>query len=198
MQKCLSPNFLILLLLFTACRARNTGSAQRVDQAEESQTFFPVTDFILGQLRELDSIPITPLQISISGGKKDSVWISKKDIRKFTVPFLNPVIDSVKMSNFFSEKSFMDQTLNAVTLTYDPKTRIPDSIKLTHWDIYINPKLNTVDRIYMVKEEIQNEKTVTTQLTWVAGKWCSIRKISQQPKMLPEVHEEILKWNFDD
>jgi hypothetical protein len=198
MQKHLFSNFLIIVLLFSTCKGKNAKPLQTVDQPEEPQTFFPVTDFLLGQLRELDSIPITPLKIIIEDGKRDSVWMSKKEMRKFAAPFLNPVIDSSKMNNIFSEKSFMDQTINAVTLTYDPRNGIPDSIKLNHFDVYIDPQQNKVERIYLVKEEIKNEETITTQLTWEVGKWCSIRTISQEPKMLPKVHEEIMKWNFDD
>ena len=56
----------------------------------------------------------------------------------------------------------MDQTINAVTFSYDPKTRLPDSIKLNHWDIYIDPQKNTVQRIYMVKEELINGTSVTS------------------------------------
>jgi len=198
MQKSSYSNFLIIILLFTACKGKNTKPLQIVDQPEERQTFFPVTDFLLGQLRELDTIPITPLKIIIADDKKDSVWVSKKEMRKFAAPFLDPVIDSVNMNNLFSEKSFMDQTINAITLTYDPRDRIPDSIKLSHFDVYIDPQQNKVERIYLVKEEIQNEETITIQLTWEVGKWCSIRTISQEPKMLPKVREEIMKWNFDD
>ena len=38
-------------------------------------------------------------------------------------------------------------------------------MKLNHWDIYIDPQKDTVQRVYMVREEIINEATVTTQLT---------------------------------
>jgi hypothetical protein len=162
------------------------------------QSFFPVTDFLLGQLNELDSMPVTPLQIIIDDGKTDSIWMKRKDIRVFSKPFLTPVIDSVSMRNFFTEKSFMDQTINAVTLTYDPKIKLPDSIKLTHWDVYIDPEKSTVKRIYMVKEETINGVTIITQLTWKVNEWCSIRTISQENKTLPHIKEQILKWGYDD
>ncbi len=170
---------------------------QNADTAD-AQSFFPVTDFLLGQLNEIDSLPVTPLKIIISGDKRDSIWQKKKDIRPFAAPFLFPVIDSASMQIFFTEKSFMDQTINAITLTYDPKIKLPDSMKLNHWDIYIDPATNKVQRIYMVKEEEINGETVTTQLTWMVNKWCSIRTIKQEPKIAPEVKEEILKWDLDD
>lgn len=199
MQKLFFSASVILLLFFLSCHNKNTSQPviPNVDTADV-ESFFPVTDFLLGQLNDIDSLQVTPLKITISGDKKDSVWLKKKDIRPFVAPFLSPVIDSASMQNFFTEKSFMDQTINAITLTYDPKIKLPDSMKLNHWDIYIDPITNKVQRIYMVKEEEINGETVTTQLTWMANKWCSIRTIKQEAKIAPEVKEEILKWDLDD
>jgi len=164
----------------------------------EKELFFPVTDYLLGQLNVTDSLPVTPLKITIIGTQKDSLWLKKEDIRTFCYPFLHPVIDSISMGNYFSEKSFMDQTINAITFSYDAKTVVPDSIKLNHWDVYIDPQKNKVQRIYLVKEDAKDGKDVITQLTWKADKWCSIRTIIQQPNKDPEVKEEILKWDFSE
>jgi len=49
-----------------------------------------------------------------------------------------------------------------------------------------------------VKEETINGESVTTQLTWKVNKWCTIRTIIQQPNKLPQVKEEIMKWDFDE
>ncbi len=182
--------------LFACHNTKNKDIPEK--NTEEIQSIFPVTDFLLGQLNEIDSLPITPLKITIVGDKKDSLWFKNVDVRKFAAPFLHPVIDSVSMSNYFAEKSFMDQTINAITLSYDPKARVPDSIKLNHWDVYLDPQKNDVRRIYLVKEENINGESRTTQLTWNVNKWCSVRTIVQQQNKLPIVKEEIMKWDFDE
>ena len=199
MQKLIKFNFFVSLLFLGACNSNSKVKENiQVDKTEELQSFFPVTDFILGQLNELDSLPVTPLKITINSNKTDSVWLKKKDIRVFAEPFLHPVIDSISLQKFFSEKSFLDQTINAVTLSYDPKIRVPDSIKLTRWDIYIDPQKNKIERIYLVKEEFINGANVSTQLTWKVNKWCSIRTIEQEAKTAPQIKEEIMKWEFDE
>ena len=198
MQKFIKVICSSLLFFFSACHNKEVKQVAPINNTEETQSFFPVTDFLLGQLNEIESLPITPLKIIVTDNKRDSVWLKKKDTRIFALPFLHPVIDSISMQKFFTEKSFMDQTINAVTLSYDPKIKLPDSIKLNHWDVYIDPQKNTVQRIYMVKEEIVNGESVTTQLTWKVNKWCSIRTIVQQLKTAPLVKEEIMKWDFDD
>lgn len=201
MQKLCKPFHLIFLFIFCACHGNKETkhlAPVKSETAADVQSFFPVTEFLLGQIQQISSLPVTPLKITNHGNKKDSVWLKRSDIQSFTIPFLHPVIDSASMQKYFSEKSFLDQTINAITLTYDPKVRLPDSIKLNHWDVYIDPQKNNVRRIYMVKEDDENGQPVTTQLTWLAGKWCSIRTIRQEPKKDPDVKEEILKWDFDD
>ena len=198
MQKPFTALSVILLLCIFSCNNndKEKGDKLIVSNTEDSQSYFPVTEFLLGQLKEIDSLPVTPLKIITDGDKKDSVWMKKKDIRPFATAFLEPVIDSASMEKYFGEKSFMDQTINAVTLTYDPKIQLPDSIKLNHVDVYIDPGKNKVQRVYMVKEEVKNDESVVTQFTWKVNEWCSIRTIKQLPGKAPEVKEEMMKWDF--
>lgn len=198
MQKIFRAICVLPIFFLAACHNKESKQPQSVNNTQESQPFFPVTNFLLGQLNEIDNMPVTPLKITINNGKCDSVWLKKSDIRPFAKPFLSPIIDSISLHEFFEEESFMDQTINAVTLSYDPLKKLPDSMKLTHWDVYIDPQNGTVQRVYIVKEESANGVTLTTQLTWKVNKWCSIRTIEQQSKMAPGIKEEILKWEFDD
>ena len=188
----------VSLFFLSACHTSGKKQVDPDKNTKETPLFFPVTDFLLGQLNLTESLPVTPVEITIAGNRRDSVWLKKEDIRKFAFPFLHPVIDSISMRNYFTEKSFMDQTINAITFSYDAKIKLPDSIKLNHWDIYIDPQKNNVQRIYLVKEETINGESVTTQLTWKVNKWCSIRTIIQQPNKPPQVKEEIMKWDFDE
>lgn len=143
-------------------------------------------------------MPVTPLKLITINSKTDSIWMTRKDIRIFAEPFLHPFIDSANLQNWFAEKSFMDQTINAITLSYDPVKTLPDSMQLTHWDVYINPQKNAVDRIYITKQKDGNGMIISRQLTWKANKWCSIRTITQQNTAAPKVSEEKLVWNFDE
>lgn len=162
------------------------------------ESIFPVTNFLKGQLKMLDSMEITPLKMITSNGKTDSIWLKRKDIRPEAASFLTPLVDSASMSSLFSEKSFLDQTINSYTFSYDPRGKLPDSIKLTHWDVYMSPQTNSVTRIYMVKENVGNDTDVTTQLTWFVNKWFSIRTIKQPKGKQPEITEEKMIWDFDD
>ena len=198
MQKNLRIIILISILFCSACQRNEQKNIQGEISFEEPISFFPVTDFLLGQLGEIDKLPVTPLQININGGQQDSTWLKREDLRKLALPFLHPVIDSASMAKYFVGKSFLDQTINAFTFSYDAKTQLPDSINLVHWDVYVDPQKNDVQRLYMVKEDIADAAHITIQLTWMANKWFSIRTIIQPPGKEPEVKEEILKWDFND
>ncbi|MEO6639479.1 MAG: hypothetical protein ABIN25_14460 [Ginsengibacter sp.] len=197
MQKWLRIIGLYSLLFYCSCQepAQNISIEK---PAETPVAFFPVTDFIRGQIKEIENLPVTLLIIEIEGKHQDTSWIDKKDIGKLAAPFLHPEIDSASMTNLFIGKSFLDQTIDAFTFSYDPKEKLPDSMRLNHWDVYIDPDKNSVQRIYMVKEDIINSQPATIQLTWVTGKWFSIRNIIQVAGKAPLIKEQIVKWYFDE
>ncbi len=197
MQK-FSLFFLVgFFIFFSACNSGENSQPVAAKIAADSVNIFPVTRFIRSQLKELDTMPVTPLLIKTIAGKKDSAWLKRTDIRKNADAFLTPEIDSATMHSLFKESSFLDQTINAYTFSYDPKKELPDSIHLIHWDVYMNPQTNSIDRIYMVKEHDSANQSITTQLTWLVKKWYSIRTITQVAGQGAEVKEEKMIWNFD-
>ena len=198
LKKILLP--LIFLFFFQfACKQKVSQSfKQPGSDTTEEQTFFPVTEYIRGQLKEMDSLPITPLKITDHNGKVDSVWMKKEAIRSFAEPFLHPVIDTANLKNLFAGKSFLDQTINAFTFSYDPISKLPDTLQLRRWDVYIDPQKNTIKRVYILKESNNNGSLQTIQLTWKANQWCKITTITQGTERQPDKKEETVKWQFDD
>ena len=191
------PGLVFMLLLYCSCSEQKSQTSQQTKtDSTENQTFFPVTDYIRGQLREIDSLPVTPLKIITYNGKQDSIWMKKEDIRPFARPFLSPEIDTTNFKTLFNEKSFLDQTLNAFTFSYDPIDKLPDTLQLRRWDVYIDTKKNKVMRIYMIKEIPGNTGSQRLQLTWKSDQWCKITTITEQAGKQPDIKEEMMKWDF--
>jgi hypothetical protein len=165
---------------------------------EEKKSFLPVTNIIRGQLTELDSLQVAPLKIITFEGKTDSTWIKREDIRKFAIPFLTPEIDTANLRTLFNVKSFLDQTINAFTFSYDPSGPLPDTMQLRRWDVYVDPQSQTIRLIYLVKEEKKDGKAQTIQLTWKLGSWAKISTIPDGTNDLKLVKEEKLIWNFSE
>ncbi|MEO6820356.1 MAG: hypothetical protein ABI266_03680 [Ginsengibacter sp.] len=186
-----------LVLMGFACKNKVEDSSevvQPITNIEKSPAVFPVTEFIKGQLHELEGIPITPLKKITLNHKTDSLWVKKENIRDFAKPFLFPLIDSTSMQAYFNSHSFLDQTIDAITLTYDANEKLPGTVDLTHFNVYINPLSGEVKRIYLVKKPSADS---TIQLTWIADKWCSIVTIVQVPGGKVNIKEEKLIWKFN-
>lgn len=192
-----------LFLLFfcfvqVCCKQKNKNAVEQKQPAGEKNTFFPVTQIILGELAEIDSLPVTPLKIININGKEDSIWLKKKDIRSFAETFLNPEIDSANLKKMYAETSFLDQTINAFTFSYDLIPGLQDTAELKSLNIYVDPETNKILRIYMVKQFTGKAGNQTVQLTWKFGKWCKIATIIEAMGKSPQIKEEKMIWNFNE
>ena len=185
-----------MFLLFFSC---NPAGKQEKSFSEKKITLsvFPVTEFLKGQLKEVEKSPVTPLKTTTLNGHVDSIWISRDSIRSFAAPFLLPVIDSANLSAYFNGDSFLDQTINSFTLSYEANDKLPQDISLRTIDIYVEPKGNTITKVYLLKETDVGPVRTKVQLTWKTDEWCSIVTITQNNGEKPAIKEEKIKWVFD-
>ncbi len=162
------------------------GQASVINSAEK-QRFFPVTAYLKGEIFNIKKSGVNPLKYTTVNGRTDSAWLKIEELDAALQEFLQPEIDSANLTSLYTEKSFLDQSIDAVTFTYDPTSILPDSMKLKHWDVYIDPNSNKVKRIYMVKDV---DKTKTLQLTWISNQWCKIISIVTDEKGESKIEKE--------
>ena len=184
-----------ILILSISCNTKNEKGPIPAED-KNNISVIPITEFLKGQLKEIENSPVTPVKITIEDGKVDSIWVTRDSIRTFAGPFLTPEIDSASLSSYFEGTSFFDQSVNAVTLTYEANSKIPEGINLRHMDIYIRPEQNEITRVYMVKEIPMTNGSKTLQLTWNPGKNCSKLTIIEENGKEPRVKEENIIWGF--
>jgi hypothetical protein len=188
--------FLIIALLFlNAC---NNSEEKTVvlnnTTVKEKPSFFPVTAYLKGQIREIKEKGVTPVKYVTINNHTDSVFVNFTQLDEVMKEFLQPEIDSVNLISFFTESKFLDQSINAFTFTYEPKPQLPDSILFTHWDVYIEPEISKVKRIYLVKRGGGNK---TLQLTWQSNEWCKTTTIITNPNGTSAVEkEEKISWVY--
>ncbi len=163
-------------------------------EAEKKQSFFPVTSYIRGQVYEIRTTGVNPLRYTTINNHTDSAWLKIEELEEAVKEFLSPVIDSTNLTNLFTEKNFLDQTIAAYTFTYEPTGKLPDTMQLKRWDVHIDAETDKVKRIYMVKE-ISPSKIL--QLTWQGGKYCKIVSIITDNKGNSSIErEEKITWDF--
>ncbi len=185
------------LFIFSCNNAKtNTETASNafseLDTTINFPTIFPVGEFLKGQIMEIKKSNARLLKITVNNGKSDSIWLKKEQLDVLFNEFYTPLIDSASYSPFFKESKFFDQSINAITLTYDVENNLPDTIPWKHWDIYIDPESNQVKRIFLVKK-IAPDKI--RQLTWLPGKSCRGITIINNSSTEDEV---TVKWSYTD
>jgi hypothetical protein len=185
----------VFLFLFSCNSIEEQAEVSPIKK--EPLSVFPVTEFLKGQLKEVENSPVTPLKTTVINGHIDSTWISRDSIRIFASPFLTPVIDSASLSAFFNGDSFLDQTIHSITLSYEANNNLPQNISLRTIDIYVEPVGNTITKVYLLKENYNDPLRTKVQLTWKTGEWCKIVTITQKEGVEPVIKEEKMTWAFD-
>lgn len=186
--------FLVIPAFLFSC-SNDPKDSTAVQVKEEAPDFFPVTSYIKGQIGEIKSAGINPLQIVSAGNKTDSAWLKVEAMDSAFAEFLSPEIDSANMSEWFKETKFLDRTLNTYTFTYEPRKALPATMTIRRWDVYINPQTNRVVRIYMEKSGKDQQDI---QLNWQSNGSSKAIYISTDASGKQAVNKEVLiKWNFD-
>ena len=196
--------YVFILLFFPLIISCNTKGDEKATapvastnasiDSSRADAFFPVTNYIRGQINDIREKGVNPMLYTTVGQRTDSSWLKAENFEKEMTPFLETIIDTSNLKDLFSEKKFLDQTLNAYTFTYDPKAALPDSLDLQHWDVYVDPTTNKVRRIYLIKKDKDNKQQ---QLTWQSDKWCKIVTINNDANGNTAVEKEVfIKWDF--
>lgn len=189
---------LATLLLSSACNnnskvpvSKETSVTPQIIIGDTVTNFFPVTSYLKGEIFGIKASGITPVKKTIVGKMIDSVYLKEADFEKTFSVFLFPTIDTSNLKNTFTEKRFLDQTLNAFTFTYDPTNVKNNNFAFTHWDVYVDPETNKVKRIYLTKNIDTDTQLL---LTWQSGKWCKIVTV----KNASIVKEEKISWSYEE
>jgi hypothetical protein len=195
MKKFLFSVFLSIVLF--ACKQPQNKVKPFADIPDTTtiDNYFPVTNYILGEIEHIKSLSLNPLMIVSSNNKTDSTWLQLQDLEKVMQPFLTPVIDTANMKALYRESQFEDPTLNNYTWSYEPYKILPDSFTLKRWDVYVNPQQNRVSRVYWVKNITPD---LQQQLTWNSGKSCKILEIRDNKGDFKIERETIIKWDFKE
>jgi len=188
--------WMVLASLLFSCQNKDNQQTKTVETTKDSSLFFPVSSYLKGQMHELDSLPITPLYISTIKNKIDSVWLKKDSLKLLLAPFFADEINDTNLKNYFTETKFKDLSINKITFTYTASQKLPDSIQIRHWDVYVNPETGTVSKIYIVRIFTKNNRKILQQLTWNSNKSAKIVSISNDADN-QILSEESFIWNFN-
>jgi hypothetical protein len=185
---------LILLVTLFACNNKSETvqtTTSSVVVEDTTGNYFPVTNFLLGDINSIKTYAGTPMHKTTINGKTDSSFVNMDSLLVLFRDFIEPRIDSANLKKYFREKSFLDQTLGTFTFTYDRRASTNFDFPFINWDVMINEETQKVKRIYLVKKV---DATTKKLLTWQAEKWCKIVTITNDKVE----KEEKYIWKYDE
>lgn len=162
----------MVMWMAVACNppARKISPPEVQQEQIPEVSVFPVTAFLKGQLKEIESSPVTLLKITQNGDRPDSAWVEREVLREFVEPFVATQVDSANSYNWFSANSFYDNDEDGYVLEYNVLAGAPDSMPVQRFLIYIDAGENQVSGVFM--EVVQ--KGVEKQLIWKTKGVCTI------------------------
>jgi hypothetical protein len=184
MYKLLNIAIISSVLLFYSCNNQ---------PEKEKATFIDVAGYLKGQLAFLDTVPLALLKTSlIDTVYTDSMFIQKEKLRAIVNNFLLPQLDKGTFEKSFEETTFMDASINTITLTYNA---IDKTLPVQRIDVYVNPETEQIKRIYLVRQQQLKDTTLSQQLLWNHNSSCTIISNRQTSKGEETNTTEKITWN---
>jgi hypothetical protein len=191
----LTIKYLSVLALFYFTSCNNSGSVTESETTNKDEIFYPITSFIRQQVSIVDSLPLAVFKYTTVNGHTDSVIVSKEDFKKAAERFLYPDISDPSLKESYEETTFLDATINTVTITYNAKDKDAEIRKA---DVLINPENDKVKNIYIEKHTERNDSSVTHKLLWKANRNFQVISIISIPGKPEMVRQEKYVWDFDN
>jgi len=158
-----------LLLLATACHQKNPAGQTTAGAADTTKkNFFPVADYIRGEIRYVDSTPLAIFKYTTQGQQRtDSSLIDQAAFNGLAQEFISPDMGWDKLEKEYSEKSFMDETTGSMTFLYSTANR---SLPLQRVDVLATPgaSLDKIKSIYLERSFSSGDTIVQKKMYWKA------------------------------
>jgi hypothetical protein len=165
------------------------------DSLVKTESFFPVTDFIGGQIKMIDSLQL-PLTKTITVNKNTKMEpVSDQEFRLLARNFQQPDINDSSIRKFYKESSIADQSIPSVTLTY---SATDTSLPVQKINVFIKPDLVKNDKvtgIYIEKLFTSKDTVFSQKLYWKTGKnFQVVTEKRTRSKLLPTEQIKVI-WD---
>lgn len=182
---------LIFVGLIASCSQHNSEEKLTTNESKADASFFPVGNYLLGDIASIKQNGISPKYVHIKNGILDSSFLQIQNIETNLSEFLSPFIDSISMSSWVKETKFYDESIASFTLSYDVQKEYLIKTSWRKWDVYVDPESQKVDRIFLVKNI--SDSTIA-QLTWIPKSYAKFVIINNQNSSV--VEEKTIFWNY--
>lgn len=170
------PLFFVLALAgFIACKNNTAATTEapattQKDSSTVQKAFFPIVDFIGGEMKMVDSLQL-PLTKTITINKKEKLTrLSDEEFRLLAKNFTEPDINSPALKQFYTESSIADESTPSISFTY---TTTNTSLVIQKVNVFVKPDPIDNDKvrgIYIEKVFKSGDTLIQQKLYWKAGR----------------------------
>lgn len=177
------------ILFFVLAGCKNQGESTTPKQ------FYPLQGFVEGQLNYLDSVPLAIIHYTTVNNHTDTAIAEKKQFRDYIgQEFIQSDISAEERKKNYTETSFIDATIGAITLTYTPEKSAPD-LAVKKIDILLKHENSAVSTVYIEKVVTGGDSTVLKKMLWTAYKNCQVTSIIQKSNEPDKIVQERFVWD---
>ncbi len=184
--------FLVTVLALIGVSCGNSHS--KTEEAPKEKSFFPIAEYVKGEIRIIDSLPVGIMKKLIRGKSRDSSYIERSEFHELAKEFAGPELTKSQMEENYNEHSFMDETTGSYTFTYEPAKQ---GTLFHRIDVLAIPGQTTdkIKSIYLERSYLQNDTTINERLYWKANISFSIIKEKVYKDQSPIVEQLLVIWD---
>ena len=186
--------FILLLfsLLFINCKQKNKQQPLN-ESATDTANFFPVNDFIISDIKDVEQTPYYIYKITVhENNKRDSSSITNDEFKALANQFLENSITTTARKPFYKQATFHDLSTKSFTITYsatDPELYVKDV------SILLDDETNKLKRVFIHCLKDNDDSTVIEQYSWKAGKSFQINKSVSRKDGTQTEDEKSVVWH---
>ncbi|MBS1566869.1 MAG: hypothetical protein JST39_20985 [Bacteroidetes bacterium] len=178
-----------------AVRPADSSQAADGDAADTSHLFFPIADFIGGQLHRVDSLQLPLTKTVTIKGKPVLSALADAEFKQLAKAFRQPDINDPALKKFYKESNFADQSIPSIVFSY---TTAEPGLEIRKAEVIIRPdpvKSDKVNTIYIEKERKAGDTLVREKLYWKVDHNFMIVREKQIGKTLLPAEQVKVVWD---
>lgn len=182
----------IILSTFSSCTSHNEQASPAAVPPSDTTKFFEITQYIKGQIEEVNRVPYYIYMVQTVDGKRDSSAADNKLFNQLAAQFLSPDISQANLKPHYKEAVFEDQTTESYTINYSTTDK---SLPIQSIDVLIGPDGKTVKRLFIRKSLNYSDSSAIEQLSWKPGESFMIHRSVILPGDKVTERETNIVWN---
>ncbi|HYJ38486.1 MAG TPA: hypothetical protein VEV87_07700, partial [Chitinophagaceae bacterium] len=103
------------LWLITSSCGNNDSEAEPDEKAVEPKSFFPIAEYVKGEIKIVDSLPVGIMKKNIKATGRDSAFIELPEFHALATEFTGSALDKSNLESKYTEHSFLDETTGYYT-----------------------------------------------------------------------------------